>query len=189
MLDARRAARREAAARREVDEVGHQPGITSSSSLIWPSIGRPDEPLGVGVLRVAEQRAHVGLLDDLAGVHDGHPIGHLGHHAQVVGDEDDRGARSRWRSRIRSRICAWMVTSSAVVGSSAISSSGSRPAPWRSSRAVPSRPTSRGDRPRAGVPGLGCPPSRIARAPSRLPRLCFMSRWISRPRRSGRRRA
>ncbi len=30
------------------------------------------------------------------------------------------------RSRIRSRICAWMVTSSAVVGSSAISRSGSQ---------------------------------------------------------------
>ena len=30
--------------------------------------------------------------------------------------------RSRWRSSSRSRICAWMVTSSAVVGSSAISS-------------------------------------------------------------------
>ena len=33
---------------------------------------------------------------------------------------------SRWSLRIRSRICAWMVTSSAVVGSSAISSSGSQ---------------------------------------------------------------
>ena len=32
---------------------------------------------------------------------------------------------SRWSRRIRSRICAWIVTSSAVVGSSAMSSSGS----------------------------------------------------------------
>ncbi len=32
---------------------------------------------------------------------------------------------SCWRSRIRSRIWAWTVTSSAVVGSSAISSEGS----------------------------------------------------------------
>ena len=32
--------------------------------------------------------------------------------------------RRVFRSRIRSRICAWMVTSSAVVGSSAISSFG-----------------------------------------------------------------
>ena len=33
---------------------------------------------------------------------------------------------SCWSVRIRSRICAWMVTSSAVVGSSAMSSSGSQ---------------------------------------------------------------
>ena len=31
---------------------------------------------------------------------------------------------SAWRSRIRLSTCAWMVTSSAVVGSSAISSAG-----------------------------------------------------------------
>ncbi len=33
---------------------------------------------------------------------------------------------SAWRVRMRSRIWAWMVTSSAVVGSSAMSSSGSQ---------------------------------------------------------------
>ena len=32
--------------------------------------------------------------------------------------------RSRWRSFIKSRICAWIVTSRAVVGSSAMSSAG-----------------------------------------------------------------
>ena len=32
--------------------------------------------------------------------------------------------RSAWSLRRRSRICAWIVTSSAVVGSSAISSAG-----------------------------------------------------------------
>ncbi len=32
--------------------------------------------------------------------------------------------RSAWSRRSRSRICAWMVTSSAVVGSSAIRSAG-----------------------------------------------------------------
>ena len=35
-------------------------------------------------------------------------------------------SNSSCRSRMRSRICAWTVTSSAVVGSSAISSSGSQ---------------------------------------------------------------
>ncbi len=39
--------------------------------------------------RVAEERDDVGLLDDLAGVHDGHPVAHLGHDTEVVRDEDD----------------------------------------------------------------------------------------------------
>ncbi len=48
-----------------------------------------------------------------------------GHHAQVVRDEQDGHASSRFCSRrSRSRICACTVTSSAVVGSSAISSAG-----------------------------------------------------------------
>ncbi len=37
---------------------------------------------------VREEGHHVGLLDDLTGVHDGDPIRHLGHHSQIVGDED-----------------------------------------------------------------------------------------------------
>ena len=65
------------------------------------------------------------LLDDLARVHDGDVVGDLGDDAHVVGDQDHRhlvlAARS---SSSRSRICAWTVTSSAVVGSSAISSFG-----------------------------------------------------------------
>ena len=40
--------------------------------------------------RVAEERRHVGLLDDLAGVHDRHAVAHLGDDAEVVGDQDDR---------------------------------------------------------------------------------------------------
>ena len=48
-----------------------------------------------------------------------------GDDAEIVGDEDDRRVvLARVSSRISSRICACTVTSSAVVGSSAISSSG-----------------------------------------------------------------
>ena len=55
------------------------------------------------------------------------PVGDVGDDAEVVGDEDASRCRGwAWRSRIRSRICAWMVTSSAVVGSSAMRSSGSQ---------------------------------------------------------------
>ena len=43
----------------------------------------------VGVLRRGEQPGRRRLLDDLAGIHDGHVVAGLGHHAEVVGDEDD----------------------------------------------------------------------------------------------------
>ena len=58
--------------------------------------------------------------------HDADPVGDLAHDAEVVGDEQHRHAELRSAARsAASRICAWMVTSSAVVGSSAISRSGS----------------------------------------------------------------
>ena len=52
-------------------------------------------------------------------------VGHLAHDAEVVGDEQQRHAEARLQVFRSFRICAWMVTSSAVVGSSAISRSGS----------------------------------------------------------------
>ncbi len=77
------------------------------------------------MLRVVEELVERSLLDDAAGVHDDHAVGDVGDDAEVVGDEDDPGAGlARAASRSSSRICAWIVTSSAVVGSSAISSFG-----------------------------------------------------------------
>ena len=65
------------------------------------------------------------LLDDPGRVHDDDVVGDLGDDAEVVRDHDDRACRSRsWSLCISSRICACVVTSSAVVGSSAISSVG-----------------------------------------------------------------
>jgi hypothetical protein len=70
---------------------------------------------------------------------------------------------SRCRPRSRSRICAWIVTSSAVVGSSAISSAACRRAPSRSSRAGACRPRAGADSRRGGArPGIR--PARAARA-------------------------
>jgi hypothetical protein len=66
------------------------------------------------------------LLDHLPAVHDGHLLADLGHHRQVVGDEhqaDPGLAAQRASSR---RIWSWIVTSSAVVGSSHRMSSGSQ---------------------------------------------------------------
>ena len=83
---------------------------------------RAEQPPRVGVLRVVEELVERALLDDAAGVHDDDAVGDVGDDAEVVGDEDDPGAASRRAaSRSSSRICAWIVTSSAVVGSSAIS--------------------------------------------------------------------
>jgi hypothetical protein len=57
------------------------------------------------------------------------------------------------------RICACTVTSSAVVGSSAISSRARWRAPWRSSRAGAGRPKAGADRRRAASSGSGMPTS------------------------------
>ena len=50
---------------------------------------RADQPLRVGVFRFLEDRAYVGLLDDLARVHHGDPVRHLRDDAEVVRDQQD----------------------------------------------------------------------------------------------------
>ena len=67
------------------------------------------------------------MLDQLAVLHDGDAVGDLGDHAEIVRDEQHGGA-VRWPAArvISFRICACVVTSSAVVGSSAMRIVGSR---------------------------------------------------------------
>ena len=78
------------------------------------------------------------LLHHAPEVHDGDLVAHLGHHAQVMGDEMMAMCSRCWRLRKSARICAWVVTSSAVVGSSAIRMRGAQDsasaimARWRS---------------------------------------------------------
>ncbi|MFJ8113804.1 hypothetical protein [Streptomyces sp. NPDC096132] len=43
----------------------------------------------VGMRRGGEDLLHLAAFDDLPGVHDHRPVAQIGHHAQVVGDEDD----------------------------------------------------------------------------------------------------
>jgi len=65
-------------------------------------------------------------LDQPSVTHHRDPIGDLRDHAHVMGDETARRCRGPVAGRgSASRICFWLVTSSAVVGSSAISSFGS----------------------------------------------------------------
>ena len=100
------------------------------------------EPLALAVAAAGSSRAGRRCTDAAArrtaprtgacstmrpGIHHGHLVGDLGDDAEVVRDQDHRGAGlAAAASRISSRICAWIVTSSAVVGSSAISSRGSQ---------------------------------------------------------------
>ena len=66
------------------------------------------------------------FLHLVAEVHHHDVVGHLGDHTHVVCDQDHRQTRAPAAvRRISSRICACVVTSSAVVGSSAIRMRGS----------------------------------------------------------------
>ena len=89
-----RAARREAAGLGRVDQVGRAPGDGRQAALadaLALELGQgAEERLGVRVLRVLEEVEHGGLLDDLAGVHDGNVVRGLGHDPHVVGDDDHR---------------------------------------------------------------------------------------------------
>ena len=112
----------------------------AGSSRLGTTPGSPEAPigrqgssrLGIEAIRPTvygcsgslEEVGHAGLLDDLASVHHGNPVGRLGHHPEVMGDQQNRGAELALQSSIIAKICAWMVTSSAVVGSSAMTSVG-----------------------------------------------------------------
>ena len=52
---------------------------------------RPAAPC-VGMARVVEQGVDVGAFDDTARIHDQHLVGHRGHDAEIVGDQQKRGA-------------------------------------------------------------------------------------------------
>jgi hypothetical protein len=53
---------------------------------------RAEQPPGVGVAGAFEQLLGARLLDLSAGIHHHNPVGILGDHAHVVGDQNDRGA-------------------------------------------------------------------------------------------------
>jgi hypothetical protein len=83
------------------------------------------QPDGVGVAGLVEDLAGPALLDELAGVEDADAVAHLGDHGEVVADEQHRGVELAAQAATRSSTSASTVASSAVVGSSRISSDGS----------------------------------------------------------------
>ena len=77
--------------RRPVRRPRGGPLLRAGRALAQPGHGG-EQLLRVRVLRGGEQRPDVGLLDDLALVHDRDPVGEVGDDAHVVGDQHDRGA-------------------------------------------------------------------------------------------------
>lgn len=79
----------------------------------------------VFVPRIVEISSAVPRSQNGARVHDDDLVTHVGDSAQIVGDHDDGHAELRLQIADQFQICAWIVASNAVVGSSAIKMSGS----------------------------------------------------------------
>ena len=90
-------------------------------------------------------------------------LAHLGDHREVVGDEDQATPARSHRPSSSRRIWSWMVTSSAVVGSSQrMTLRARRTARSRSSPAGACRRRARAGRPRQRRSGSGMPTCRIS---------------------------
>ncbi len=92
------AARGEGAAWRPLERIGHLAGNARQAPArrcrVQAGQGR-EKTLRVGMGAVPEDRRRRTALGDGAGIHDRDPVGHLGNHAQVVGDQDQRHALLR----------------------------------------------------------------------------------------------
>ena len=122
-----RAAAAKLAASMRADERGHDAGNGAEAARRGACARHGDaghQPARIGVARRGEDGRGRARLHDLAGVHDDDAVGDAGDDAEIVGDETSPMPNSRCSSASRCRICAWMVTSSAVVGSSAMISAG-----------------------------------------------------------------
>ena len=87
-------------------------------------LGR-EQFLGVRMLGRTEQFFTQRLFDDTTALHDTYAMGDPPNQVEIVADQQQRHAQPRLQFLSSSRIFSCTVTSSAVVGSSAISSSGS----------------------------------------------------------------
>ena len=103
-------------------------GARCDSVRAGPAGSARDQGAGVrDRLGCGEHRAAAGpALDDAAVLHHADMVGITPDDAEVMADQEEgQAALALSPSARRSRICAWIVTSSAVVGSSAISRGGS----------------------------------------------------------------
>ncbi len=91
-LDLERAARLEAAARRRIGEVGRQPldGLELGAARPVEPRHRAQQSHRVGMARPVEDFLRLTLLGDARRVHHDDAVGVARHHAEIVGDDDQR---------------------------------------------------------------------------------------------------
>ena len=128
------------------------------------------QPAGVGMGGGVQHLAHRAGLDDPPEVHHRDPVGGLRDHPRSWVMNRMAIPSSATSSCIRSRTWAWMVTSSAVVGSSAMRSRAGWRAPSRSSRAGASRLRARRRTGRSAGPRRRSLPVRASPPSGRAPR-------------------
>src|SRR5712664_1555223 len=93
LLYGKRTSRMEAAARGHCRGIGHEALDRAEPLLVEVQPGdRAEQPHRIRVLRLGEEPRYGATLDYLPGVHHDDVVGELGDHAEVVGDQDDRGA-------------------------------------------------------------------------------------------------
>jgi hypothetical protein len=95
-IEARPAAGREAAAGRRIEKAGRQAldGLELVGAGPVEARHRAQEPDGVGMAGAGEDVLRRALLDHLAGIHDVDAVGIARHHAEIVGDDDQRDAEA-----------------------------------------------------------------------------------------------
>ena len=152
------AARGEAAAVGRPAHVGHAALDRGQAlALLVEARDRAQQAHRVGMLGPREEIADGGALDDLAGVHDGDIVGHLGDDAEIVGDQDDGGAgvAAQPAHQVEDlRLDGDVERGGRLVGDQQLAAR--RPAPWRSWRAGACRPTACADSRRRASRARGC---------------------------------
>ena len=96
MIVGQRAARAEATAGRQGIGIGHH-ALDGDQALVAVAAqprDRAQQAQRIRMLRIGEQQVDRRFLDDSAGIHDHHAVCDLGHHAEIVGDQHDGGARA-----------------------------------------------------------------------------------------------
>ena len=124
LLDGQRATRVKAAAGGRFGEIGRSSLEHRFGRRITDAWQGGDQMGGVGMPWCGEERAGRPLFHEPPGVHDADAVGAVGVHAHVVGDEHHGRPHQALHIRIIASTSFCTTTSSAVVGSSAMTNSG-----------------------------------------------------------------